>query len=170
MSDVTGPMPTDAGITRDELIARFNYDPHTGTFARRSDGKVMGCKAGKYGRIQIDCGDRMRYASRLAWLYVHGEWPNGQIDHINGDHTDNRIANLRVLSNAENCRNKSRARKTNSSGLLGVSHDKRVGKYRARIMVDGRMTSLGYYDTPEAAHAAYLEAKRTMHPTWAGAV
>lgn len=161
MSDVT------TEITCAELQARFHYDPDTGTFTRRSDGRVMGVKAGNYGRIQIDLGDQMRYASRLAWLYVHGEWPANQVDHINGDHTDNRIANLRVLSNAENCQNKNRARKDNRSGLLGVSWEARNQKWRARIMVNGRSVALGYHDTPEQAHAAYLKAKSSLHPAWA---
>jgi len=111
----------------------------------------------------------MRYASRLAWFYVHGAWPDGQVDHINGDHTDNRLSNLRVLTNAQNAQNRSRARRNNSTGLLGVSYDKRDDRYRARIMVDGRMVSLGYHPTAHEAHAAYLEAKAALHPAWSGA-
>jgi HNH endonuclease/AP2 domain len=162
-------MPTDEGIDHAALLEQFRYDPNTGLFAHSDGRPVKNSKAGRYGRLQVYCFGRMRYASRLAWFYVHGVWPDGQVDHINGDHTDNRLSNLRVLTNAQNAQNRSRARRNNSTGLLGVSYDKRDDRYRARIMVDGRMVSLGYYPTAHEAHAAYLKAKAALHPAWSGA-
>ena len=169
MSDSTGYMKTDQGITQAELQQALHYDPLTGVFTNRKTGRQLATKAGRYGRTQITISRTARYAARLAWLYVYGEWPQGQVDHINGDHTDHRIANLRVLDTANNCQNKSRARCDNRSGLLGVSWEGRSSKWRARIMVDGRSIALGHYDTPEEAHAAYVKAKRELHPAWSPA-
>lgn len=157
-------MKTDRDLTAARLRELLEYDPDTGVFTWRSNGRVAGCPTGNYGRTQITVDGVARYAARLAWLYVHDEWPAGQVDHINGDRTDHRIANLRVLTNAQNKQNTRRAYANNGSGLLGVHHDKRNGRWRARIMVDGRSRSLGYHDTPEEAHAAYLRAKAELHP------
>lgn len=159
-------MKTDHTLTRDELRGRLNYDPATGVFTW-PDGRPAGNPAGTAGRLQITLNGVARYAHRLAWLYVHGVWPDGQIDHINGDKLDNRIANLRVLTNAENKQNQRRAYANNRTGRLGVSYDSRNGKWRARIMLDGRSKSLGYFPTPDAASAAYEAAKMELHPAWA---
>lgn len=109
----------------------------------------------------------MLYVHRLAWLYVHGEWPTEQIDHINQNPVDNRIANLRPADKSQNVQNIDAA--YGSSGYRGVSFDSRCGdgnSWRARIMVDGKSHSLGYYATAEEAHDAYLAAKRELHPFW----
>jgi hypothetical protein len=89
-----------AKLTAERLRKRLRYDAETGLFTRRvgSGHAHAGDMAGSvhstgYVRICIDGG---RYtAHRLAWLYVHGVWPSGQIDHINRNRSDNRIANLR---------------------------------------------------------------------------
>ena len=160
-------MKTDHTLTVDRLRDLVDYDPETGEFTR--GGKPMSTwLAGRYGRIQIDIDGQLRYVARVAYAHHHGEWPSGQVDHINGDHADNRIANLRDLTNAQNAQNRRRARSDNSTGMLGVSFDSRKvdRPYRARIMVDGAMKSLGYHDTAEEAHDAYLAAKRELHPYW----
>lgn len=82
-----------------------------------------------------------------------GDWPTDQIDHINGDKGDNRIANLREATNAENNRNTG-AGQANTSGFKGVCWDKAKGKWRAQIEIDGRGAHLGYFTTPEAAYVA----------------
>jgi hypothetical protein len=99
---------------------------------------------------------RRYYAHRLAWLYVHGEWPN-VIDHINGDAGDNRIANLRSCSQQRNMQNIRASR--NKHGLTGVVFHRKSGLFHATIKVNKRATSLGYYKTAEEAHDAYLRAK-----------
>jgi hypothetical protein len=145
------------------LRSVLNYDPRTGVFrwAERPSPRVrVGDVAGTvngHGYLNIGFDGRTYKAHRLAWLYVHGEWPVGQIDHRNGDRTDNRLANLRVVTNAENLRSARRARSDSATGLVGVS--RAGGRYRARMMVNGQSRSLGTYDTPEQAHAAYLAAK-----------
>ncbi|QWY83223.1 HNH endonuclease protein [Rhizobium phage RHph_X2_25] len=92
-------------------------------------------------------------AHRIIWLLCHGAWPLGQIDHINGDRTDNRIANLRDVSNAENMRNTSR-RSDNTSGVTGVYLNREMKKWAADIRVDGRTISLGLFETINEAATA----------------
>jgi len=89
-----------------------------------------------------------------------GEWPS-EIDHINGDKSDNSYRNLREVSRGENMQNKRKAHRNNKTGFLGVARE--AGKYRARIRVCGKNRSLGMYDTPQQAHQAYLAAKRELH-------
>lgn len=154
-------------LTAERLREVLDYDPDTGVFTRKvrtgnvKIGDVAGSFNGK-GYIRIGIDGRLHRAHRLAWLYVTGEWPKDQIDHINGDRGDNRLANLREVNNAENQHNLRKARADNTTGFLGVSP--RYGKFRAYIMVDGKNKHLGCFPTPEAAHAAYLEAKRGLHP------
>ena len=91
-----------------------------------------------------------------------GAWPKGDIDHINGKRDDNRIANLRDVPRAVNRQNVLRARADNRVGLIGVKAS-RNGTYEARIGVNGKYLHLGTYRTAEAAHAAYVSAKRQHH-------
>lgn len=98
---------------------------------------------------------------RLAWLYMHGRWPSGDIDHINGNRSDNRFSNLRDVATQTNSENRRCAQKNNKAGLLGVT--KRRNGYEARIRVLGRLIYLGLYDTPERAHEVFLQAKRERH-------
>lgn len=91
-------------------------------------------------------------AHRVIWLLAHGEWPTDQIDHINGNRGDNRIANLRPATFWENARNQKR-RSTNKSGVQGVVWDKAQGKWQARITADNRQRHLGYFDRFEDAVA-----------------
>jgi len=100
-------------------------------------------------------------AHRLAWLYTYGEWPVGDIDHINECKGDNRIINLREATRAENMQNRSKANKNGHSGLLGVT---KVGKkWLGQIHVDGVRHHLGRFESPQEAHAAYLRAKHQLH-------
>ena len=100
----------------------------------------------------------MQRAHRVAWAIVHGEWPD-QIDHINGGRADNRLANLRAVSNAENHRNEGKP-KNNTSGVVGVIWCKQTGKWRAQIKVNYRNVQLGRFSRIEDAAAAREEAKR----------
>lgn len=149
----------------------LDYDPLTGAFTWKAKHSQMkaGDRAGyqmPIGYREIRVGSERHYEHRLAWLFVHGRWPYGQIDHINHSRNDNRIANLRDCTHAENHQNLPMKR-TNSSGFIGVSRDKRKGWWRAQITVNYRNKCLGRFRTPEEAHAAYLEAKRRLHPSYA---
>ena len=101
-------------------------------------------------------GDSFR-AHRVIWALHYGEWPNKQIDHINQDRTDNRIVNLRDVTNRENSMNRT-IQKNNSSGVTGVCWYNRDSKWAAYIMVSGEKIHLGYYDTIKSATNARFKA------------
>lgn len=101
---------------------------------------------------QVDC--KRLAAHRTIWAMVFGEWPKGEIDHVNGVRTDNRIANLRAVSKLENAKNK-RLYKTNTSGYAGIQ------KYRKRWRAFLSNDYLGTFDTIEDALAARQEAEKS---------
>lgn len=149
----------------------LSYDPLTGVFTRNINwnrwkaGTIAGSK-NHWGYIDIKYENKTYKAHRLAWWFVHGVMPEFKIDHINEIKDDNRIANLRLDINGENPHNISIGRADNTSGYRGVSWYKPLNKWVANICVKGKAIYLGYYDTPEEAHEAYLCAKRTYHPFW----
>ena len=151
-------------------FADLDYDPLTGDFTwrvtvngRAKAGTIAGCKSNEYWAIRV--AGKLHLAHRLAWFYVHGEWPK-QIDHINGIGSDNRIANLRLATPAQNAANMKRV-KTNTTGFKGVSFKK--GKWRANIKHAGRAIQIGTFASPEEAHAAYIAASRQFFGEFARA-
>jgi hypothetical protein len=154
-------------LTQKRLKELLLYDPKIGIFTRRKP--IRGMSAGsicgspdKDGYIQVSV-DKKRYkAHRLAWLYVYGNFPPNQIDHINRIKDDNRIDNLRLATNSQNSQNQSK-RKDNKSGVVGVGWSKRERRWRARIVVDGREICLGYYRTIEEAALSRSVAKLKIH-------
>jgi len=96
---------------------------------------------------------------RIAWALYYGCWPDDQIDHINGNPEDNRIVNLRVVTNAENQRNVAR-KKTNKSGVTGVCWHKRGKVWQVNIRGDGRFIYLGSFRNLDDAIAARKAAER----------
>lgn len=154
-------------LTAERLRTVLSYDAETGVFTRLIPvrGARVGDVAGSihkgtgYSRISVDC--RVHLAHRLAWLWMTGNWPENQIDHRNCKRSDNRFSNLRDASHSVNQQNRRCARKDSGTGYLGVSAGH--GGYVAQIGIGGRVHKLGTFPAPEAAHAAYLEAKRQMH-------
>jgi hypothetical protein len=169
-------------LTAEYVLSLLHYDPDTGvlTWRERSDvhpnvnsrmsGKVAGYidKSIGYRCIRID--GRRYFAHRLAWFYVHGTWPNDQIDHINGDRSDNRFSNLREATNSENQQNRG-VQSNNTSGCKGVNWAKHANKWRAAIMHNGKPKHLGYFDADklDEAAAAYAKAAREHHGEFARA-
>jgi hypothetical protein len=157
----------DSRLTRERLKELLNYDPETGMFtwaASPNRNDLIGKPAGgvtERGYIKIRIDGIKHRAHRLAWLYVHGKWPEDRIDHINGDSTDNRICNLREAKQFENGQNR-KASKSSAAGLLGVSKQA-YGKWVAVICLHRKRHHLGSFDTPEEAHEAYAKAKAEMH-------
>lgn len=155
-------------MNQQQLKDCLSYDPEAGLFrwvVKRKGtlrSKFAGSKMAN-GYIAICIDGRDYTAHRLAWIYVHGVEPSGCIDHINGDKSDNRIANLRDVSQVINMQNVYAAKSNSKTGLRGVSWHAQRKKYTARIKSGARYLSLGLHDTPEAAHAAYMEAKRRLH-------
>lgn len=146
----------DPILTQAQLRDLFTYDPSTGAFVRKATNAVSSSR-------QLRVNGHKYLAHRLAWLYVYGAWPTQHIDHINGDPTDNRIDNLRDVSRYGNMQNLRKPMSTNKSGYLGVSRHK--DKWCAQITNAGRKVYLGLYPSADAAHTAYLEAKRQFHVT-----
>lgn len=152
-------------LTAEFVRSILDYAPDTGIFRwrHRADrkrnwnsryaGTVAGQTSSGYRAIQID-GKGAYPAARIAWLYVTGEWPPDQIDHINSVRDDDRFDNLRAATNAENSQNRGPQRNNRSSGLRGVHFHAQSGKWRARIKFDGCHYSLGLHDKPEEAAAA----------------
>lgn len=165
-------MAKTENITQEYLRSIVDYNPETGIFRwskvryGTSVGKIAGTLTDE-GYVQIMI-DRVGYrAHRLAWLYVHGYMP-GEVDHIDqkGLKSDNRLCNLRPATSAQNKHNKGLT-KRNTSGYKGVSYDKSRNKYCAAIMVNGKTTHLGRFNTAEDAHKAYCKAAHELHGNFA---
>lgn len=160
---------TKLELTAEVLRSKLDYDPETGIFTwrARAGGKYCGAVAGTpdgggWGHLRIRVNYVSHAAHRLAWLYVHGEWPKQHIDHINGDPKDNRISNLRDVSNQVNQQNRRRVRACSSHPFMGATLTKRG--WMAKIRSEGKAIYLGTFETPEAANDAYVQAKRRLHP------
>lgn len=153
-----------AALSCELVRERLDYDPETGLFRWRIDfgpkimaGRLAGSLSKSRGYICIGINKRPYMAHRLAWLYVHGEWPREYIDHIDGDRANNRLSNLREATHVENQQNRKICR-TNTSGLKGIAFDRNRGKWTAQITVNGKRVSLGRFNDPMEAHAAYTAA------------
>lgn len=104
-------------------------------------------------------------AHRVVWAMENGSWPNGLIDHKDGLRSRNVGSNLRDADSTVNAHNQHGPRSDNKSGFLGVCWNKQRGKWKAAIAVGGRSKHLGLFSTAELASAAYLAAKRVLHPS-----
>ena len=156
-------------LTVERLKTLLHYDPLTGAFTTlltrggHKPGPVAGQLMKKgYRRLSVD--NRMYLMHRLAWLYMHGEWPTGLIDHDNGNKQDNRIANLRDCDTAQNGWNQG-AQKTNTSGYKGVFAS--GTKWAAQIQVNGKKHYAGVFCTKEEAAHAYNKAAIHHHGEFA---
>lgn len=157
-------------VTQDRLKELFRYEPDTGLFIRLvrtaqrvQVGDVSRANSNGYVSIWID-GYGYR-AHRLAWLYVYGEWPKFDIDHINGIRDDNRLLNLRDVTQQVNVQNVKKARSDSKSGHLGVSWNKASRKWLSRIAVNKRIIHLGYFTDIEMAIIARKSAETIYHPS-----
>lgn len=126
-------------------------------------GSVAGGESGR-GYLTISLLYHRFAVHRLVWLWHHGEWPSGMIDHVNGDKKDNRIENLRIASSVQNAWNSARSE---SGGVKGVSKTP-SGKFNARIQpLEGEKIYLGTYDTEKEASAAYIGAATILQGDFA---
>jgi hypothetical protein len=156
----------DSKLSLERLRQVLRYEPETGIFYwihRDTQKKKLGLNASivrSHGYLNISIDGQYYYTHRLAWFYVHGEWPK-VIDHINGIKTDNRIDNLRSVDQRCNLQNVVKARRHNKSGIIGARKTK-YG-FQTSIRLDGKNHYLGHYKTAEEAHNVYLEAKRQLH-------
>jgi len=148
-------------LTRERLRELLHYDDETGVFRwwkRVGDEIRLGEVA---GYVEIHIHGRYYGAHQLAWMHVKGRWCRPMVDHRDGNSTNNRWSNLRRATPSQNTANSRRSR-LNTSGYKGVSWYRRSGRWLAVIGKHGRLIYLGLFDTPEAAHAAYVEAARKL--------
>lgn len=148
----------------------FDYNAETGALTWRisqSSRSVVGAVAGtinKHHGRRLVCVDGLQhYAHRVAWTHFHGAVPDGEIDHINGIPSDNRISNLRVVDGQTNAENKRNPRSDKKHGRSLGAYPSYGGRWRAQIVVKGKAIHLGCFATEEMAYQAYLDAKRRMH-------
>jgi hypothetical protein len=133
------------------------------SYRNRRTGQKAGTVDSK-GRLRIEIKGRTYSAAAIVFAMHFGRWPNGQTDHINQNKLDNRIENIREVTNAQNSRNRIN-QKPPKSGYKGVSFHR--GRYTARIMVDGKVFNLGSFDDPISAAKIYNEAALKYHGEFA---
>ncbi len=164
MSNLRGAV---SSISAADAARLLRYCPDTGVITRivATGGQLVGARVGsvrKDGYLSTKIRGTEFLNHRLAWLLQTGSMPATEIDHLNGNRADNRWSNLRAASRSINNQNRRAAHKNNKLGILGVRQVKN-GRFLARIRVDGQLRRLGTFTSSEQAHAAYLDAKRTLH-------
>jgi hypothetical protein len=146
-----------AALTQELVRELFHYDVATGILTNRvnrgglaKQGERAGCVHTANGYRNVLVLGKLYGEHRIIWMYVTGSFPQDQLDHINGIRDDNRIANLREVTNQENGKNR-RKHNTNTSGHAGVSWHRAANKWQAQIRADGRAKHLGYFTNIEDA-------------------
>jgi hypothetical protein len=157
-------------LTQDYLKSLLRYEPRSGQFFWLVDkGRVgAGDKAGttsRRGYVDIKIDGRSYLAHRLAWLYMTGEFPIHEIDHINGNPSNNRWTNLREGTHSQVTR-PHRTYKSNISGHSGVHWRKDADKYRVRITVNNQRISIGHYSDFKEACGARAKAEKQYFATF----
>lgn len=169
-------MTTDKELLKLERLKELlSYDENTGDFRwiksnsnRSPVGRIAGGRLNNHGYAHINVDGNLYSAHRLAWFFMHGNWPE-QIDHINGKRSDNKISNLRNVPWAINAQNKQQAQKNNKARLLGVV-TKPNGKFQAEIRVNGKKIYLGTFSNAIDAHEVYKAAKVKYHEGYRTAI
>lgn len=161
-----------AKINQNYLKDILSYDPETGVFTwivSPTNSIQVNSQAGTLhdsGYIKISIGNKCYRAHRLAWLYVHGEWPAKFIDHINGNRSDNRLCNLRQATPGENKHNQT-APINNTSGFKGVTWHKQQKKWNVKMKINKKRINIGSFDDLEFAGLVASEARSKLHGEFA---
>jgi len=149
------PLPS-----KERLKELFMFNSKTGTLTRRVSGKPADfINERGYGRVYIDVG--LYFTHRIIWKLVHGYDPL-DIDHINGNRSDNRLSNLRNVTTQENNRNVGLS-KRNSSSYTGVVFSQKLNQWRVFIAVDKRKISGGCYKSKVEAVLAFNKLAFELH-------
>lgn len=148
----------------------FTYDPVNGLLLWRVSkgtakaGKVAG-KLERDGYMRVQTDGKLYLVHRIAWLLQKGDWPEFEVDHVNGDPSDNRWLNLRHASHSENGKNLKKY-DNNKSGFKGVCWHNRLKKWQVRINYNGIQYHLGYHTELEHANAYYAGAAALVFGQW----
>lgn len=155
-------------ISRADLTRLLDYDPETGILLWRErygqvvfNGRWAGRAAGSIngdGHRQVEIENTAYMAHRIIWMISYGRWPEEQIDHWDGDPDNNCLGNLREATQFQNQQNRK-----DKSEHVGASWHKKKRRWQSRISANGRMRTLGYFDTAEAAHQRYVQEKALVH-------
>lgn len=157
---MSATLEQDFPLLHSAVLELMNYDQESGIFtwskARRGikTGVPLGTCNGR-GYLRITVLGQSYYAHRLAWFYVYGEWPENEIDHINGNPSDNRFSNLRKATLYENNMHKFLPQCNSKSCVRGVSFHKKANKWQAFI----KRKYLGLFNSIDEAAKAYKSAK-----------
>lgn len=159
-------------LAHDKLLSLLHYNPETGIFTWKVNASTrarIGVRAGREssGYRQIRIHGWLYLEHRLAWFYMNGQWPDGDIDHKDTDKLNNRISNLRPANDAQNAANKNLL-KSNTTGFKGIQA-RPNGRWRASMEAAGQWISLGTYGSKEEAAEAYLTALESRHGEYARA-
>ena len=168
----------DDPLTADQLRAALRYLPATGFFVWNSNDerpkdwntKYTGTKAGtrvaRRGYIQIMVNGRLYLGHRLAWLWMTGNWPDDEVDHIDRDPSNNRWDNLRAATSSQSKINTG-LRRDNQSGHKGVHWSSRRQKWCAEVWLNGKKHTYGYFASIEDAVAARELGAKQLHGQFA---
>lgn len=140
---------------------RYTKENNCKAWNKRYAGKIAGHVVKQNNRTQIRIHNVLYCLNIIAWFYVHGVWPDVDVDHKDRKPDNNSIENLRLATNSQNGANKTKYN-NNSTGYKGVSFHKTNKRFAARIKKDGKQIHLGYFDTAEEAHEAYCKAAREL--------
>jgi hypothetical protein len=158
-------------ITQDELKNLLYYCQETGVFickkarGRLKVGDISGNKMHD-GYMRMIINNKHYSCHRIAWLYVYGNFPKNQIDHINGIKDDNRICNLREATASQNAINKGLTKK-NTSKLKGITYIKKSNKWQAQARLNNKSNYLGLFESKEKAYKAYCNFSKKYHGEFA---
>ncbi len=158
---------TREAIGHQELLNYLSYDKETGAFRRstfsvRHAGYVLGT-VNSNGYFEISIHGTHYACARLAWFYIRGAWPNGWVDHIDGDTLNNRMSNLRIATEQQSSFNRG-IPSSNTSGFRGVVYLQKQRKWWARMFKNGKWICMGSaHKTPESASMAYEAKAREIH-------
>lgn len=163
----------EAMLQFDEANRIFRYEPETGKLFWRvwrwrrikpgDEASTVATTTG-YKIVRVEA---TYLQHRLVWLLHYGEWPNGLIDHINMDKTDNRICNLRLANYSQSNANRRAPRRKGIGSLKGASFLRGKKVWRSSIKIDGKTKNLGDYRTEIEAHLAFCAAVKLRHGSFA---
>ena len=158
-------------LTQEELKKFLDYDMETGIFTwkikrkRVNAGDIAGtCKLNGYLQIMINY--KFYLCHRLAWLYIYGEFPNGILDHIDGNRANNKIFNLRQATSRQNNIN-AKLSKRNTSGVKGVYWHTQNKKWYAQININGKNKHIGFFNDIDSAKKSVMETREKYHGEFA---